>query len=199
MTTAVAGRVRRSMRYAEFDLRNPGRQQHADVRRERMRCADSFQEFRFQNTQDWTNTMDISPSGRFQVIEDPKPKVPLISREGLRWEAASAVLILLAVIFGIVLTVNFGLIGMTDKQIRNLDSKVTAVTSKNDILENELRRESQDISVCTEALKLNLISAYGAQTTYLTVPSGASFVVDQPSAETEPQETKSGRIASAGR
>ena len=37
-------------------------------------------------------------------------------------------------------------------------------------MKQELELSAADISVCTEAVKLNLISAYGAQTITLTAP-----------------------------
>ena len=50
--------------------RRDRRQQHADIRRQRMSCAESVKDF--QKTQDWTGQMAMSPSGRFQVIEDSR-------------------------------------------------------------------------------------------------------------------------------
>ena len=47
------------------------RQQTASLHRQRMSCSDSVKSF--TNTQDWTGGMGISPSGRFQVIEEAAP------------------------------------------------------------------------------------------------------------------------------
>ena len=61
------------------------RQQVNSLHRQRMTCSGSLQ---FTNTQDWTTGMEMSPSGRFRVIEEAKPKQKLLSREGIRWDAA---------------------------------------------------------------------------------------------------------------
>ena len=56
------------------------RQQHADIRRSRMTCSADLPGIR--QTQDWTGSMAMSSSGRFQVIEEKKPKARIISGDG---------------------------------------------------------------------------------------------------------------------
>ena len=48
------------------------RMQVNSLHRQRMTCSDSMQTF--TNTQDWTGGLGVSPSGRFRVIEETKPK-----------------------------------------------------------------------------------------------------------------------------
>ena len=62
--------------------RTAERQQVNSLHRQRMTCADSLQSF--TNTQDWTGGMGISPSGRFRVVEEPKPRQRFFSRNGIR-------------------------------------------------------------------------------------------------------------------
>ena len=53
------------------------RMQMNSLHRQRMTCSDSMQTF--TNTQDWTNGLGMSPSGRFRVIEEAKPKRRMFS------------------------------------------------------------------------------------------------------------------------
>ena len=46
--------------------KNEERQQHADIRRSRMTCSADLPGIR--QTQDWTGSMDMSPSGRFPLF-----------------------------------------------------------------------------------------------------------------------------------
>ena len=62
------------------------RMQTNSLHRQRMTCSDSMQTF--TNTQDWTSGLGMSPSGRFRVVEEAKPKRRMFSREGIRWDAA---------------------------------------------------------------------------------------------------------------
>ena len=48
------------------------------LHRQRMTCAESVRSV--TQTQDWTEGVRMSPSGRFQVIEEAKPRRRIISR-----------------------------------------------------------------------------------------------------------------------
>ena len=80
-------------RYRKSEMR----QQQADIRRSRMTCSASLPSF--HQTQDWTGKMGMSASGRFQVIEETKPKQRIISSDGIKWDAALTALIIAAVTF----------------------------------------------------------------------------------------------------
>ena len=73
------------------------RMQMNSLHRQRMTCSDSMQTF--TNTQDWTNGLGMSPSGRFRVIEEAKPKRRMFSREGIRWDASWILLIATVLVF----------------------------------------------------------------------------------------------------
>ena len=177
MTTAVSGRIRRSYRYTQFELRSDNRVQQGSLQRERITCSDKMSGKSFQNTQDWTGTVGISPSGRFQVIEEALPKKRLISKEGIRWDLARVLLIVLAGILLAVLLAEFASIGASSVQIRKLEDKIEAVQNKNEKLRSELAVTAGDISVCTEAVKLNMISSNGAKTITLSAPQNASMLL----------------------
>ena len=148
------------------------RQQVNSLHRQRMTCADSLQSF--ANTQDWTNSMGMSPSGRFRVVEDAKPRQRFISREGIRWDAAWAMLAAVVVLCAVILVADAAGMGIRSRTISRLDSKIEDLTRRNEELKQELALSAGDVTVCTEAVKLNLISGNGAQTISLTVPQEMS-------------------------
>ncbi len=151
------------------------RQQHANIHRQRMTCADSVRTF--QQAQDWTGGMSVSPSGRFRVIEEKRPKQKIISAEGIRWDAAWIAIIAIAVLCAAILLADLAGIGSTSKSLTKLESKINAITERNDQMKSELEIKAGDVSVCTEAVKLNLISSRGVQTIQLTAPTEANLTM----------------------
>lgn len=155
--------------------RNEDRQQQASLHRQRMTCADTL---RFDTqSQDWTGGMGISPSGRFQVIESAKPKKAIISSEGIRWNVAWAVIAAVLVLCLGILLGDMAGIGIGNRNLNKLDRKIAEIAGKNEKIEAELAMRDDDISVCTEAIKLDLVSANGAQTIRLTAPAEARLTV----------------------
>ena len=148
------------------------RQQVNSLHRQRMTCSDSMRTF--TNTQDWTNGMGISPSGSFQVIEEARPKRKAVSRDGIRWDVAWIIVAAIVLLCGAILVADLAGISISSRTIGRLDSKIADMTKRNDLLKQELELSASDVSVCTEAVKLNLISGYGAQTITLTAPQEIS-------------------------
>ena len=167
-------RARRRAQDAVINLReriaesDSFRQQQADMRRQRMTCAENLRAF--SQTQDWTSGMGVSPSGRFQVIEEARPKQKIISREGLRIDAVRIILAVLFLVFTAIILADVAAIGTTSRAVGKLDKKIASITEQNETIQMELARQAEDVSVCADAVKLNLISGYGAQTIKLTVP-----------------------------
>ena len=141
--------------------------------RQRMSVSGRTGELSFRNTQDWTGGLGISPSGRFRVIEDPKPRQPVISRAGIRTSAARWMLGFLAVFLATVLIGEMARLGSGQLAIQRLNTRIASVEEKNEGLRIQLAVSGGDMSVCTEAVKLNLISSSGARTIELTAPQGA--------------------------
>ena len=181
------------VRWQEFRDRQDQRQQHANVRRQRFSCADSLKEY--EQTQDWTGQMGMSPSGRFQVIEEKREREPLITREGLQWRLGWGILIAVAALLTLVLLVDLASIGTSARAIDRLSSRIELIAERNDTLSSQLSYSAGDISVCTEAIKLNLIAANGAATVQLTVPQGATMTFAS-SAELSAGQAADYRIAS---
>ncbi len=154
-----------------LDRHTSERQQVNSLHRQRMTCSGSLQ---FTNTQDWTGGMTMSPSGRFRVIEEAKPKQKAFSREGIRWDAAWAVIAAVIVLCVVILLTDTAGMGISKRSISRLDAKIADQGRRNDLLKQELDISAGDVSVCTEAVKLNLISGYGARTVQLTVPNEIS-------------------------
>ena len=175
-----------------FSRRADERQQVNSLHRQRMTCSDSL---RFTNTQDWTEGMEMSPSGRFRVVENSRERNPVVTRDSIRWDAAVAVIIILTVlVFGTILADVAG-IGISSKNITRLNSKIENISQKNDALRTQLMTSSGDVSVCTEAVKLNLIASGGATTISLTAPVNATLQFSA-AAETQTQEIPGDRLAS---
>ena len=144
------------------------RQQVNSLHRQRMTCSETVQPF--INTQDWMNGMSISPSGRFRVVEEVRPKQRAFSRDGIRWDAAWIVLTAVILLCAAILLADVAGMGLGSRAIGRLDSKIADLTRRNEALKQELALNAGDVSVCTEAVKLNLISGNGAQTIRLTAP-----------------------------
>lgn len=153
--------------------RTDERQRVNSLHRQRMTCSDSMRSL--TNTQDWMNGMSMSPSGRFQVVEEKKPKLRLFSRDGIRRDAAVLMLLGVAVLCVAILLADIAGLGLGGRSISRLDRKIADLTARNDMLKQELSYSAGDVSVCTEALKFNLISGYGAQTITLTAPHELSL------------------------
>ena len=172
------------------------RQQHADIRRSRMTCSADLPGIR--QTQDWTGSMAMSPSGRFQVIEERKPKVRIISGEGIRWNAALTVLILVSAILCAVLLSDLAGMGNSGRMIAKLNSKIHSVESRNEELKLELEMSTDSATVCTGAVRMDLISSNGAQTVRLTAPQDARITLSSASAAEENADLETRMMSYAG-
>ena len=155
-----------------FSRRIDARQQVNTLHRQRMSCSDTVQTY--INAQNWTNHMEMSPSGRFRVVEEAKPRQRMFSKEGIRWDVAWGLLAFVVVLCAAILLVDAASMGIHSRTISRLDSKIADQTQRNEALKQELSLSAGDVSVCTEAVKLNLISGFGAQTISLTVPQEMS-------------------------
>ena len=144
------------------------RQQVNSIHRQRMTCNESVRTF--TNTQDWTNGMSMSPSGRFQVVEEAQPKRRPFSRDGIRWDVAWILVAATVLLCAAILVADVAGLGIGARNIGRLDSKIADLTKRNEQLKQELEISASDASVCTGAVKLNLISAFGAPTITLTAP-----------------------------
>ena len=173
MTARVRNRLQDGMinwqerRFQREDFR----QQQADIHRSRMTCSASLPSF--HQTQDWTG--GISASNRIPVIEETKPRQRLISSEGIRWSAAVTALIIVGVLLMAFLVVDVTNIGAGGRTITKLNSSIRDLETKNERLQAEIELQAGSSSVCTEAVKLNLISSNGARTIRLTAPVNAQL------------------------
>lgn len=149
------------------------RQQQADIHRSRMTCSASLPSF--HQTQDWTG--GLTPSGRIPVIEEAKPRKRLISSEGIRWDAAVAALVIIGLLLVVLLTVDLACIGTSSRAVTKLNSSIHDLEAKNERIQAEIDMTTGSASVCTEAIKLNLISSNGARTIRLTAPVNAQLTI----------------------
>ncbi len=173
MTARVRNRLQDGMinwqerRFQREDFR----QQQADIHRSRMTCSASLPSF--HQTQDWTGS--LSASNRIPVIEETKTRQRLISSEGIRWSAAVTLLVIVGVLLLAFLVVDVTSIGAGGRTITKLNSSIRDLETKNERLQAEIDLQAGSSSVCTEAVKLNLISSNGARTIRLTAPVNAQL------------------------
>ena len=198
MSLGIKGRLQDGViNWQETRYRRSGeRQQHADIRRSRMTCSADLPGIR--QTQDWTGGMTMSASGRFQVIEERKPKARLISGDGIRWNAALTALILVGVILCAFLLADLAGLGNSGRMIAKLNNKIRTVESKNEDLKLELEMSTDSAVVCTEAVKMDLISSNGAQTIRLTAPGDARYTLSNASAAAENADLEVRMMSYAG-
>lgn len=145
----------------------------SDVRRERMNC--SLDPEKLYRVQDWTrNTVEMEKCIPVQPVREAKATQKLFTREGIRWTPAVWGLSLLAALLLAVLLIDLAGMGQTGKQIEKLNRKIATVTSANEQLKWELSLSDSDMSVLTEAVKLNLVSS-GSNIIKLYAPTDATL------------------------
>ena len=172
------------------------RQQQADIHRSRMTCSASLPAF--HQTQDWTGGLGISPSGRFQVIEESKPRKRIISGEGIRWNVAVTVLVILGLVLTLILVCDLAGIGQSGRVIGKLASTIESIENRNSEVTAEIGMMADSASVCTEAVKLNLISSNGARTIRLTAPANAQLTLSNADKAAENADIEGRMISLAG-
>ena len=198
MTMAASGRIRRSVRFAQLEQQSGNRKPEAMPRRQRITVADHLDSPSFRNTQDWTGGLGISPSGWFRVIEDRRHKERSFTRQGIRRDRARIILIALAALMAVILLVELASIGAGQLRIQKLNSRLTAMEERNEALRAALTLSGGDISVCTEAVKLNLVSSSGVRPISLTAPTGAKMVLVEADGKKETGEMRASATGMQG-
>ena len=197
MAETASTRIRRSVRFAQLENQTGSLRTEAAPRRQRITVADHLETRTFQNTQDWTGGMGISPSGRFRVVEAGR-KERIADRKGIRRDWAGRLLALLAAVIAVALLVETAAFGAGQVRIQQLNRSIEAVGVRNDRLREALERSSGDVSVCTEAVKLNLVSSSGVRPIPLTAPSGASMVLMNSETPAETAEMRTSASSDTG-
>ncbi len=177
MTSTPAKRVRRSLKYLQFDMEGDHRVRYGSLDRDRITVSERVDTERFQNTQDWVRSAGVNASARLRVPENRRGRPVLLTADGIHRTLARAILGLLACMIAVLLLVELGAIGISRANIRKMNEKIAAVEERNELLRQDLARASGDVSVCTEAIRLNLISSGGARSIVLTAPEGASLML----------------------
>ena len=177
--TEMTARVRNKLQdgvinWQERRYRNSDfRQQQADIHRSRMTCSASLPSY--HQTQDWTGGIPVCE--RKPAIEETRPQRKIVSREGIRWDAAVAALIVIGVILAAILLADLASVGIGSRTIQKLHTAIEDQQAKNERKQAEIELSESNTSVRTEAVKLNLISSNGAKTIRLTAPVNAQLTV----------------------
>ena len=82
--------------------------------------------------------------------------------------------------------------------ITKLNSKIHTVESRNEDLKLELEMSTDSATVCTEAVRMDLISSNGAQTIRLTAPQDARITLSSASAAEENADLETRMMSYAG-
>ena len=170
------------------------RQQQADIHRSRMTCSASLPAF--HQTQDWTG--GLTASNRIPAIEETRPRQRLVSSDGIRWDAAIVALVVIGVLLAVLLVADIACIGTGGRMITRLNSSIRDLETKNERLQAEIDLSTGDASVCTEAVKLNLISSNGAKTIRITAPVNAQLTVSTAEKAAENADLEGRMISFAG-
>ena len=170
------------------------RQQQADIHRTRMTCSASLPSF--HQTQDWTG--GLTASNRIPAIEETRPRQRLVSSDGIRWDAAIVALVVIGVLLAVILVADIACIGTGGRMITRLNSSIRDLETKNERLQAEIDLSTGDASVCTEAVKLNLISSNGAKTIRITAPVNAQLTVSTAEKAAENADLEGRMISFAG-
>ena len=194
MTTVTTGRIRRSVRFAQVEHRGA----QANPKRQRFTEADHLDSRAYQQTQDWTGGMGESPSGRFRVVEKGERKHSPVSREGIRKDWGRISLMILAALLMSILLLEMAGTGLSRISVRKLNTQIEAMEVRNEELRAALERSSADISVCTEAVKMNLVSSNGVRPIMLTAPEGARMVLTETRVETETTDIRASVTGAQG-
>lgn len=197
MTARIRNRLQDGMiNWQEKRFRNEDfRQQQADIHRSRMTCSASLTSF--HQNQDWTGGIAVCEN-RKPVIEDTKPIRRVISSEGIRWDAALAVLIVAGVLLVAFLLADVAAIGSTGHNVNKLNANIENLTAENERIKGQIDQSSDSASVCSEAVKLNLISSKGARTIRLTAPVNAQMTLSSAAQAAENAQLQIRTTAYAG-
>lgn len=196
MTARIRNRLQDSVinwqerRFQKTDFR----QQQADIHRSRMTCSSSLAPF--HQTQDWTG--NLTASGRVAVIEEVKPRQRLISADGIRWDLAIAVLVIIGILLSAILAADLAGIGAGGRTIRKLNTSIRELETRNERIQADIDLNTDSASVCTEAIKLNLISSNGARTIRLTAPANALLTLSTAAKAAENADLQGRMTAFAG-
>ena len=121
--------------------------------------------------------MGISPSGRFQVVENNGTKARLFSPEGIRWKTAWVIIAAVGILCLAILLADLVKIGTSSRSLAKVATKISVMSGKNEQLQTRIAANEGDISVCTEAVKLNLVSGNGVRAIVLTAPQDANITI----------------------
>ena len=88
--------------------------------------------------------------------------------------------------------------GLSRISVRKLNTQIEAMEARNEELRAVLERSSADISVCTEAVKMNLVSSNGVRPIMLTAPEGARMVLTETRVETETTDIRASVTGAQG-
>ncbi|MBO7374121.1 MAG: hypothetical protein J6U19_07780 [Oscillospiraceae bacterium] len=122
----------------------------------------------------------------------------VLSSEGVRWDAALAALILAGVLLLAFLLADVAAIGSTGHSVNKLNANIETLAADNERIRGQIEQGSSSANVCTEAVKMNLISSKGARTIRLTVPVNAQMTLSTAAQAAQNAELQMRMTAYAG-
>lgn len=110
------------------------------------------------------------------TVQQPE-KTSVFSAQGIRWDAASALLLVILAIFGLLLVFEGGNMIATQKRVEELQAEYDRVIASNQEMEANLSRQTNASTIGYQAVNVGLISTTGAKPISLTVPEEAMMTM----------------------
>lgn len=147
--------------------------QEADTRRVRMTEADSLEKIN-----DWTgrNTR-TSNMVRVEAVRVHRRREPVFNTSGVNKKVGYGIVLGLICILMVVLLVELGGIGYTNRQIKRIESRIDNYRRDSERTEAELAEEKGDTNLISQAVGLNMVSS-GSNVIVLRAPENANLTFD---------------------
>lgn len=149
------------------------KEQGADIKRVRMTEADSLgSSFEWSGKNTRTSSMV-----RVEAVRVHRKRQPIITAEGINKKAGYGIVAVLAFVLIVVLLVDLGGIGYTNRQIKRTENRIETFRRDSEKTETQLADQKGDSKLISQAVGLNMVSA-GSNVIVLHAPENANLTFD---------------------
>ena len=156
-----------------------------NLRGERMTCSAYVPQMQDDGVYYYANPIPDQPARprrrrserRNAVGRQDTGRIRLISRDGMKGTAACVMLAVLVCTLGIASLVGRSQVIEAGKRVSDMQSRIEAVTRRNEELETELAVSAAEVNVSYQAVQMGMISAKGVKVIYLTAPEDANLIL----------------------
>lgn len=111
------------------------------------------------------------------VAGQKEEKGSVFSDQGIRWDAATVILLALIVFFGVFLMAEAGNMILTRNRVEELQTEYDSVLASNREMEVSLSRQTDDSQIGYQAVSMGLVSTLGEKPISLIAPEDAVMVM----------------------